>query len=87
MKKIIPFFFVGSILAQTHFAGDDNVWQGVHAFYNYETADAIEILAKARVETPENPTVHLTWAAALWLHNQANSSVEQTYIDLENDLN
>ena len=87
MKKIIPLFFIGSILAQTHYAGDDNVWQGVHAFYNYETADAIEILAKARVETPENPTVHLTWAAALWLHNQANSSVEQTYIDLENDLN
>ena len=86
MKKIFPLIISTIIFAQS-FSGDDEVRKGVHAFYNYETANAIEILAQARQDYPENPTVHLTWAASRWLHNQANSSVEQTYTDLENDLN
>lgn len=87
MIIFFPIIFIGSLIAQSQYLGDDIVRQGVHAFYNYETTDAIEILQKAREDYPENPTVHITWAAARWLHNQANSSVEKTYIDLEKDLN
>ncbi|MCH7764609.1 MAG: hypothetical protein IIB95_12875 [Candidatus Marinimicrobia bacterium] len=87
MIKFFPIILIGSLIAQTSYSGDDEVWKGVHAFYNYETALAIEILQKAREDYPENPTVHLTWAAAHWVHNQANASVEKTYNDLENDLN
>jgi len=86
MIKIFPVLFISLLFAQSY-PGDDAVRKGVHAFYNYETANAIDILEEARLDYPENPTVHLTWAAARWLHNQANSSVEQTYNDLENDLN
>lgn len=86
MKKYVLIFLSSFLFAQTY-PGDEAVRKGVHAFYNYETAKAIEILAQARWDSPENPTVHLTWAAARWLHNQANSSVEKTYNDLESDLN
>lgn len=86
MKRLLPLFILTIIFPQSY-PGDDAVRNGVHAFYNYETAKAIEILDQARREFPENPTVHLTWAAARWLHNQANSTVEQTYLDLETDLN
>ncbi len=87
MKSFIPFIMLGSLIAQTSYPGDNDVRQGVYAFYNYETTRAINILQKAREDYPENPTVHLTWTAAHWLHNQANSTLEKTYIDLENDLN
>jgi len=87
MTKYLPIVLFSILLSQTSYPGDDDVWQGVHAFYNYNTTKAITILEKVRVDYPENPTVHLTWAAAKWLHNQANSTVDQTYIDLENDLN
>ena len=86
MNKIFTVFLTTLLFAQIDFPGDKAVRKGVHAFYNYETADAIVILDIARKDYPENPTVHLTWAAAKWLHNQANATVEQTYIDLENDL-
>ncbi len=86
MKKIFPVILI-SILSAQSYPGDEAVRNGVHAFYNYETSKAIEILAKARKDNPENPTVHLTWAAARWTHNQAYSTVEQTYADLESDLN
>ena len=86
MIKIFSILFTSFLFAQSY-PGDDVVRKGVHAFYNYETVNAIEILEKTRQDYPENPTVHLTWAAARWLHNQANSSVEKTYNDLENDLN
>jgi len=86
MNKFFTVILSTVLFAQTY-PGDDAVRKGVHAFYNYETANAIKILEEARLDYPKNPTVHLTWAAARWLHNQANSSVEQTYIDLENDLN
>ena len=86
MNKFFPVFLSTILFAQSY-PGDDAVRKGVHAFYNYETNDAIEILEQARQDYPENPTVHLTWAVARWLDNQANSSVEKTYMDLEQDLN
>lgn len=86
MSKIFPVLFLSLLFAQSY-PGDEAVLKGVHAFYNYETSEAIEILEEARLNYPENPTVHLTWAAAKWLHNQAHATVEQTYGDLENDLN
>lgn len=67
--------------------GDPVVWSGVRAFYNYDTAKGIEILAQARLDYPENPTVHLTWVAARWLHAQANDSVDGSYAILNSDLN
>ncbi len=88
MKYYFPVLLIlKSICAQTNYPGDDAVGKGVHAFYNYETEKAIEILTQTRNDWPNNPTVHLTWVAARWAHNQANTTVDQTYIDLENDLN
>lgn len=68
------------------YAGDPVVLEGVQAFYNYHTAEAIKILSKARQDYPDNPTVHLTWAAARWLHSQANNPVEETYRILRESL-
>ncbi len=85
--RFLPFLFLVCLYSQAAYPGDHEVWKGVQAFYNYETDESINILQKARIDFPENPTVHLTWVAAKWLHNQANSTVDQTYIDLENDLN
>lgn len=66
--------------------GDSLVWEGVYAFYNNDTAIAVDILTKARKEFPLNAAVHFTWASAKWLHSQANDSVEKTYIILNRDL-
>ena len=66
--------------------GDSFVWEGVNAFYNNETALAIDILTIARQEFPLNAAVHFTWASARWLHSQANDPIEKTYIVLNRDL-
>ncbi len=85
-KKSILYFIVSVTIANAQAPGDDQVWAGVNAFYNYETGKAITILSRARLDYPENPTVHLTWAAARWLHSQANDPVPVTYRILERDL-
>ncbi len=84
-RIILPLFLISTLFASA--PGDSLVWKGVKQFYNYQTAEAIDLLARARTEYPENPTVHLTWAAARWLHSQANDSVETTYTVLEESLN
>ncbi len=66
--------------------GDSLVWKGVYAFYNNETALAVDILTKARQEFPLNAAVHFTWASARWLHSQANDPIEKTYDVLNSDL-
>lgn len=66
--------------------GDSFVWKGVYAFYNNETALAVDILTEARKEFPLNAAVHFTWASARWLHSQANDSIEKTYKVLNGDL-
>ena len=66
--------------------GDSLVWKGVYAFYNNETASAVEILTEARKEFPMNAAVHFTWASARWLHSQANDPIEKTYVVLNSDL-
>ena len=66
--------------------GDTLVWEGVNAFYNNETALAVDILTKARKEYPLNAAVHFTWASARWLHSQANDPVEKTYTVLNSAL-
>jgi len=66
--------------------GDSIVWKGVNAFYNNETAQAVEILTEARLEYPLNPAVHFTWATSRWLHSQANDPINETYDVLNRDL-
>ncbi|NOZ73880.1 MAG: hypothetical protein GXO90_00660 [FCB group bacterium] len=89
MRYIQRFFFPFLLLSALFGSvpGDSLVWIGVNKFYNYETAEAIDVLTQARQAYPENPTVHLTWAAARWLHSQANDPVETTYTILEESLN
>ena len=81
---IILFFLFMQITAKE--PGDSLVWEGVNAFYNNETAIAIDILTEARKEYPLNPAVHFTWATAIWLHSQANDPIEKTYEVLNRDL-
>ncbi|MFC1528247.1 tol-pal system YbgF family protein [Candidatus Neomarinimicrobiota bacterium] len=66
--------------------GDSIAWEGVNAFYNNETARAVDILTEAREEFPLNAAVHFTWATARWLHSQANDPIEKTYEVLNRDL-
>jgi tetratricopeptide (TPR) repeat protein len=66
--------------------GDSLVWKGVNAFYNNETAKAVNILTKAREEYPLNAAVHFTWSSARWLHSQANDPIKKTYEVLNRDL-
>ncbi|MFC1786050.1 tol-pal system YbgF family protein [Candidatus Neomarinimicrobiota bacterium] len=66
--------------------GDSIAWEGVNAFYNNETALAVDILTEAREEFPLNAAVHFTWATARWLHSQANDPIEKTYEVLNRDL-
>ncbi len=66
--------------------GSEMVWKGVYAFYNYDNDSAVRILTLARHDYPENPAVHLTWAASRWLHSQATASLEDSYQVLQGDL-
>ncbi len=84
--RILSAVFIILSLCFAENDGTEEVWNGVNAFYNYNTIDAIEILTQARFDYPENPAVHLTWAAAKWLHNQAANSVNESYTILQRDL-
>ena len=76
------------VLLQIHAEepGDSIVWKGVYAFYNNDTAYAIEILTQARLDYPLNAAVHFTWASARWLHSQANDPIKETYNVLKTDM-
>jgi len=79
-------FLLTFTLLTAEYPGDDVVWKAVRAFYNYDTGRAITILNNARVDFPENPTVHLTWAAARWLHSQAHDPLDVTWHMLNDDI-
>jgi len=79
-------FLLTFTLLTAEYPGDDVVWKAVRAFYNYDTGRAITILNNARVDFPENPTVHLTWAAARWLHSQAHDPLDVTWHMLNADI-
>ena len=85
-KVIVSLGLYLSILTAAQ-PGDMLVWRAVNAFYNYETAHAISILDSARIEYPENPLTHFTWAAAQMLHAEANYTTERTYLILSTSLN
>ena len=77
------------IIGSTICAGDhrdDIIWRGVNAFYNYQTASAISILDSARLEYPDNPLTHFTWAAAHMLHSEAYNAIDDTYLILNKHL-
>jgi len=89
MKRSNRFFLFISIfvtIINAQFPGEEIVWKGINAFYNYQTVEAVEILSQARIDYPEHPAVHLTWTAAKYLDNQANKSISFTYKTLQNDL-
>jgi len=86
MKKILLLYWVVLTSLYAGYPGDSLVWRGVQKFYNYETSEAIVLLKQVRKAYPANPTVHLTWAAARWLHSQANDPIPETYRLLEADL-
>ena len=68
------------------YSGDEVIWKAVRSFYNYDTGKAITILNNARIDFPENPTVHLTWVAARWLHSQAHDPLDVTWHSLRKDI-
>jgi len=81
---ILCLFITGLAWGQN--PGDEEVWKGVYDFYDYRTEPAILTLTQARVDYPDNPAVHLTWASARWLHSQENDAIEKTYSVLIRDL-
>lgn len=72
--------------SQSFYLGDSLVKEGVHAFYNYEFDNSVEILTRAKIQYPDHPGVHLIWAASRWVRSQANDPIEETYRVLEKDL-
>ncbi len=84
-KIIVSLGLCLSILTATQ-PGDALVIEGADAFYNYETAKSITLLDSARIEYPDNPIAHFTWAAAQMLHSEANYSTENTYHILNRSL-
>ena len=87
MKKFTLFFLLNLSTFAIQLPGDEVVKQGVELFYNYQSAEAVEILAEAREKFPDNPRVHFTWAAARMLHSEAHNPVSESYKKLEGDLN
>ena len=87
MRKIIHYLLIHVMVLGVHFPGDKEVMKGVELFYNYQTAEAVEILAQARKNFPENPRAHFTWAAARMLDSEAHKPVIESYEILEGDLN
>jgi len=85
MKHPLIFVFLfTNLIAQR--PGDDMVREGVDAFYNYDYDRSITILTQARKDFPENPVVHVTWAAAHWRRNEAYLPQDQIYTNLKTDL-
>ena len=72
--------------SQAYYVGDSLVKEGVHAFYNYDFDNSVQILDQAKKKYPDHPGVHLIWAASRWVRSQANDPVEETYRVLEEDL-
>ena len=87
MRKIIHYLLIHVMVLAVHFPGDEEVMKGVELFYNYKTEEAVEILAQARKNFPENPRAHFTWAAARMLDSEAHKPVIESYELLESDLN
>ncbi len=85
MKHIILIISLFSIIAGQH-PGDDVVRVGVDAFYNYDYENGIRILTQARKDFPENPVVHVTWAAAYWRRNEAYLPQDKIYVNLKANL-
>ena len=88
---MLRFIFYGILIfatvdGQAYYVGDSLVQEGVHAFYNYDFDNSVEILDQARKKYPDHPGVHLIWAASRWVRSQANDPVEETYRVLEQDL-
>jgi len=73
-------------LLNAQYSGDEVIWKAVRSFYNYDTGKAISILNNARIDYPENPTVHLTWVSARWLHSQAHDPLDVTWHTLNKDI-
>ena len=83
---IVGLFSIFSSQLVAEEPGDSLVWKGVYAFYNNETAQAVEILTEARQKYPLNAAVHFTWATSRWLDSQANDSIEMSHKVLNRDL-
>ena len=87
MRKITHYLLIHVMVLAVDFPGDEEVMKGVELFYNYQTAEAVEILAQARKNFSENPRAHFTWAAARMLDSEAHRPVIESYEILEDDLN
>ena len=85
MKSLILFiFFSLTILSSNN--GNDKVWEGINAFYNYEFNKSVKILDEAKNEFPFHPSVHFTWAVSKWLHSRAYDGIDKSYKVLSESL-
>jgi len=85
IKKIFIFaLFTVSVAADR--PGNDRLWEGIYAFYNYEFNKSVSILSEVRERHPEHPTVHFTWAVSKWLRAQAYDGIEASYDTLSASL-
>ncbi|MFQ6675964.1 MAG: tetratricopeptide repeat protein [Fidelibacterota bacterium] len=66
--------------------GSELVWEGIRAFYNYEFDHAVSVLSSARIQYPEHPAVHFSWAVSRWLRARQVDGFQESYVELETSL-
>ncbi len=85
MKSLILFVVFFSTLLLSN-DGNEKVWKGINAFYNYEFNKSVRILNEARNEFPYHPSVHFTWAVSKWLYSRAYHGIDESYKVLSESL-
>lgn len=78
-KSIYASFLILCFSFASDRPGNDRLWEGIKAFYSYNFDEAVNILSEVKVNHPEHPTVHFTWAVSKWLRAQAYDGTEASY--------
>ena len=78
-KPIYISFFILCFSFASDRPGNDRLWEGIIAFYSYNFDESVNILSEVKVNHPEHPTVHFTWAVSKWLRAQAYDGTEASY--------
>tara|TARA_B100000029_G_scaffold514878_1_gene619434 strand:- start:6192 stop:7319 length:1128 start_codon:yes stop_codon:yes gene_type:complete len=74
---ILLFFLCTSFASDR--PGNGRLWEGINAFYSYRFDESVEILSEVKLNHPEHPTIHFTWAVSKWLRAQAYNGIEASY--------
>lgn len=78
MKKFVVLVSI-SLCIGANRPGNDRLWEGIYAFYSYNFDESVDILSEVKLNHPDHPTVHFTWAVSKWLKAKAYDGIEASY--------